>query len=43
MSTNGWQFVENKFHYSRLVKDMETLYWNQLATAGLKKRSFATA
>lgn len=43
MSANGWQFVENKFHYSRLVKDMETLYWNQLATAGLKKRSFATA
>jgi glycosyltransferase involved in cell wall biosynthesis len=43
MSANGWNFVENKFHYSRLVHDMETLYWNQLASAGLKKRSFATA
>jgi glycosyltransferase involved in cell wall biosynthesis len=26
MSQNGWSFVENKFHYTRLVKDMENYY-----------------
>jgi glycosyltransferase involved in cell wall biosynthesis len=25
---NGWQFVRDKFHYSRLVKDMEVYYKN---------------
>ena len=25
-SKNGWGFVKEKFHYSRLVKDVETLY-----------------
>ncbi len=43
MKANGWAFVEGKFHYTRLVKDMEHLYWNQLISAGLKKHSFATA
>ncbi len=43
MQELGWAFVESKFHYSRLVKDMEALYWNQLMNAGLKKHSFATA
>lgn len=39
----GLAFVENKFHYSRLVKDMESLYWNHLVKAGLKKQVFSTA
>jgi glycosyltransferase involved in cell wall biosynthesis len=26
MSESGWDFVKNKFHYSRLVKDMEEYY-----------------
>ncbi len=26
MSQNGWEFVKEKFHYLRLVKDMETYY-----------------
>ena len=26
MSQNGWKFVEDKFHYRRLVQDMEKLY-----------------
>jgi glycosyltransferase involved in cell wall biosynthesis len=26
MSQNGWSFVEHKFHYTRLVKDMENYY-----------------
>jgi glycosyltransferase involved in cell wall biosynthesis len=26
MSQNGWSFVEGKFHYTRLVKDMENYY-----------------
>ena len=25
-SNNGWEFVKEKFHYTRLVKDIETLY-----------------
>jgi glycosyltransferase involved in cell wall biosynthesis len=28
MSQNGWKFVEDKFHYHRLVQDMEKLYMN---------------
>lgn len=43
MEGHGWKFVESKFHYSRLVKDMENLYWNQLNKVGLKKHTFATA
>jgi glycosyltransferase involved in cell wall biosynthesis len=43
MATYGWTYVENKFHYTRLVKDMEALYWNQLNTLKAKKGSFATA
>lgn len=26
LSSNGWDFVKEKFHYTRLVKDMEELY-----------------
>jgi glycosyltransferase involved in cell wall biosynthesis len=26
MSQNGWSFVEHKFHYTTLVKNMETYY-----------------
>ena len=29
MSQNGWDFVKEKFHYLRLVKDMES-YYNEL-------------
>jgi glycosyltransferase involved in cell wall biosynthesis len=43
MESHGWTYVQNKFHYSRLVKDMESLYWNQLNKVGLKKQVFATA
>jgi glycosyltransferase involved in cell wall biosynthesis len=43
MEGYGWKFVESKFHYSRLVKDMEQLYWNQLRNKGSKKQVFATA
>jgi glycosyltransferase involved in cell wall biosynthesis len=31
-SKNGWLFVKEKFHYTRLVKDMEELYRNLLKT-----------
>jgi len=30
MSQNGWSFVEQKFHYERLVRDMENYYWELL-------------
>lgn len=30
MSQNGWSFVEQKFHYERLVSDMEIYYWELL-------------
>jgi glycosyltransferase involved in cell wall biosynthesis len=43
MASFGWNHVENKFHYTRLVKDMEELYWNQLNAVKAKKGSFATA
>ena len=32
MSQNGWSFVEQKFHYERLVRDMENYYWDLLNT-----------
>lgn len=32
MSQNGWEFVKEKFHYLRLVKDMETYYKELLNT-----------
>lgn len=31
MSVNGWEFVEKKFHYTRLVADMKRLYDELLA------------
>jgi glycosyltransferase involved in cell wall biosynthesis len=43
MSSMGWAFVESKFHYSRLVSDMESLYWNQLSNLGVKRGVFASA
>lgn len=30
MSQNGWDFVKNKFHYTRLVSDMEKYYYSLL-------------
>jgi glycosyltransferase involved in cell wall biosynthesis len=30
MSQNGWTFVKNKFHYTRLVSDMEMYYYSLL-------------
>jgi len=30
MGKNGWNFVNKQFHYSRLVKDMKSLYENLL-------------
>jgi glycosyltransferase involved in cell wall biosynthesis len=30
MSQNGWSFVKNKFHYTRLVSDMEKYYHSLL-------------
>jgi glycosyltransferase involved in cell wall biosynthesis len=30
MSVNGWNFVENQFHYRRLVKDMKAFYHDLL-------------
>lgn len=29
-SKNGWEFVKDKFHYTRLVKDVEELYYKLL-------------
>ncbi|MFM7758968.1 MAG: glycosyltransferase [Crocinitomicaceae bacterium] len=34
MSQNGWSFVENKFGYQRLVKDVEIYYKNKLGEKG---------
>ncbi|MCG3166864.1 MAG: D-inositol-3-phosphate glycosyltransferase [Bacteroidia bacterium] len=31
MSSKGWEFVREKYHYTRLTKDMETLYLSLLA------------
>lgn len=31
MSEKGWEFVKEKFHYERLVKDMSELYFSLLA------------
>lgn len=33
MSQNGWSFVEDKFHYTRLVRDMENYYKKLLIKA----------
>jgi len=30
MSQNGWTFVEDKFHYTRLVSEMENFYYELL-------------
>lgn len=30
MSQNGWNYVRDKFHYTRLAKDMETYYYELL-------------
>lgn len=37
MSQNGWNFVREKFHYTRLVKDMEAYYLELLEQKGGKK------
>jgi hypothetical protein len=30
MSQEGWNFVKDKFHYTRLIRDFNTLYGNLL-------------
>jgi glycosyltransferase involved in cell wall biosynthesis len=35
MSRAGWEHVRNKFHYTRLVKDMTELYYELLNKAGV--------
>ena len=34
MSEDGWIFVRDKFHYTRLVNDMKNLYDELLANIG---------
>ena len=34
MSKNGWDFVRERFHYTRLVRDMEELYNKLLKAQG---------
>jgi glycosyltransferase involved in cell wall biosynthesis len=36
MSQNGWSFVEEKFHYERLVRDMENYYRELLNNKNVK-------
>ena len=36
MSQNGWAFVKEKFHYTRLVKDMEDYYKELLKQKGIE-------
>jgi len=36
MSQNGWKFVEEQFHYTTLVKNMENYYRELLAKKGVK-------
>jgi glycosyltransferase involved in cell wall biosynthesis len=36
MSQNGWNFVRDKFHYTRLVSDMEAYYRELLENKGKK-------
>jgi len=36
MSQNGWNFVEEQFHYTTLVKNMEAYYRELLVKKGLK-------
>lgn len=31
LGTEGWNFVENNFHYTRLIADMQNLYYNLLS------------
>lgn len=35
MSRSGWEHVRNKFHYTRLVRDMTELYYELLNKAGV--------
>jgi len=36
MTQNGWSFVKDNFHYSRLVKDMENYYLKLLKNSSLE-------
>lgn len=36
MSQNGWSYVKDKFHYTRLVKDTEEYYRKLLKSKGIK-------
>ena len=37
MSANGWTYVKDKFHYTRLISDMDNLYRELLADVGKGK------
>jgi glycosyltransferase involved in cell wall biosynthesis len=37
---NGWEYVKNKFHYTRLVSDTEELYYNLLKKVEKKPQLF---
>ena len=36
MGEKGWEFVKEKFHYTRLIKEMSTLYHELLDYTRLK-------
>ena len=38
MSANGWTYVKDKFHYTRLVSDMDKLYRELLVDAEKRGR-----
>jgi glycosyltransferase involved in cell wall biosynthesis len=37
MGKNGWEFVKNKFHYDRLIEEMDSYYKELLLKNGIKK------
>jgi len=39
MSQNGWNFVEHKFHYTRLCSDMDKLYKKLLNEKGINEKA----
>ena len=38
MCHEGWDFVKEKFHYTRLVKDMSKIYYTELEKKGINVR-----
>jgi len=43
MSNRGWEYVSRKYHYSRLVSEMEQVYHKQLEQINYKKATLVTA